>query len=196
MRARPTGISRCSRASRVGAWYTKKVFQRIGNYLKDIVYGANDGIITTFAVVAGASGASLPPSVIVIIGIANLLGDGVSMAASNYLGTRSEHLMALQKDSGFVHVHRGNELIPAIVTFFAFAAAGFLPIIPFLFLAEAGNTVTLSIIATASALFVVGAMRSFFTRRNVIRSGVEKRGVGGVAAGAAYAVGRFVSMFY
>ena len=169
---------------------------RRGRYLGDVVYGANDGIITTFAVVAGASGASLPPSVIIIIGIAILLGDGVSMAASHYLGTRSEHLMALQKDSGVVHVHHGSELIPAIFTFFAFVVAGFLPIIPFLFLAEAGNTVGLSIAATAAALFLVGAMRSFFTRRNVIISGAEMLAVGGVAAGAAYAVGRFVSMFY
>lgn len=58
--------------------------------MKDIVYGANDGIITTFAVVAGVMGASLPPVTILLLGIANLLADGFSMATSNYLGTKSE----------------------------------------------------------------------------------------------------------
>ena len=62
-----------------------------GKYIGDVIYGANDGIITTFAVIAGASGASLAPVVVVILGFANLLADGISMGASNYLGKRSEH---------------------------------------------------------------------------------------------------------
>ncbi len=60
-------------------------------YLKDIVYAANDGIVTTFAVVAGVVGASLSPIVILILGFANLIADGFSMASGNYLGTRSEY---------------------------------------------------------------------------------------------------------
>lgn len=63
---------------------------RIGRYLKDAVYGANDGIITTFAVVAATVGGGLSPTTILIIGIANLLADGFSMATGNYLGTKSE----------------------------------------------------------------------------------------------------------
>lgn len=61
-----------------------------GKYIGDFVYGANDGIITTFAVVAGASGAGLPATVIIILGFANLLADGLSMGASNFLGEKSE----------------------------------------------------------------------------------------------------------
>jgi VIT1/CCC1 family predicted Fe2+/Mn2+ transporter len=59
-------------------------------YLKDFVYGAIDGAVTTFAVVSGVAGAGLSSSVIVVLGIANLVGDGFSMAASNFLGTRAE----------------------------------------------------------------------------------------------------------
>lgn len=61
------------------------------NYLRDWIYGGIDGSVTTFAVVTGVVGASLSPVVIVIMGFANLVGDGFSMAASNYLGTKSEH---------------------------------------------------------------------------------------------------------
>lgn len=61
-----------------------------GEYLADFVYGANDGIITTFAVVTGAVGASIAPGVIVILGIANLFADGFSMGASSFLSTISE----------------------------------------------------------------------------------------------------------
>jgi len=59
-------------------------------YLKDMVYGSMDGIITTFAIVSGVIGASLSFGVIIILGLANLLADGFSMATGNYLSTKSE----------------------------------------------------------------------------------------------------------
>lgn len=60
------------------------------NYLRDWVYGGIDGAITTFAIVAGVVGAGLSTKVILILGLANLLADGFSMAASNYSGTKTE----------------------------------------------------------------------------------------------------------
>lgn len=62
---------------------------QFGPYIHDIVYGANDGIITTFAVVAGTVGADLPGVIIIVLGVANLLADGVSMAAGAYLSLKS-----------------------------------------------------------------------------------------------------------
>lgn len=58
--------------------------------MRDFVYGAIDGAVTTFAVVAGAAGAGLEARVVVIMGLANLFADGFSMAVSNFLGTRAE----------------------------------------------------------------------------------------------------------
>ena len=60
------------------------------SYLSDFVYGAIDGTVTTFAVVSGVAGAGLSAEIIVILGLANLVGDGFSMAASNFLGTRTD----------------------------------------------------------------------------------------------------------
>jgi len=60
------------------------------NYIRDFIYGGIDGAVTTFAVVSGVSGAELSPSIVLILGFANLVADGFSMAASNYLGTRAE----------------------------------------------------------------------------------------------------------
>ena len=62
--------------------------------LEDFVYGATDGAVTTFAVVAGVVGASLSPSIVLILGFANLLADGLSMAVGNYLAakTRLEYI--------------------------------------------------------------------------------------------------------
>ena len=60
------------------------------SYLRDWVYGAIDGTVTTFAVVAGVAGAELSGRIVLILGAANLIADGFSMAVSNYLGTRAE----------------------------------------------------------------------------------------------------------
>ena len=54
------------------------------NYLRDWIYGGIDGSVTTFAVVTGVIGARLSPTVIVIMGFANLVANGFSMAASNF----------------------------------------------------------------------------------------------------------------
>lgn len=60
------------------------------SYLRDVIYGAIDGIVTTFAVVAGAAGAGLGDRVVLILGAANLIADGFSMSVSNLLGSRAE----------------------------------------------------------------------------------------------------------
>jgi VIT1/CCC1 family predicted Fe2+/Mn2+ transporter len=61
-----------------------------GQYIKSVIYGGLDGIITTFAVVAGVAGAALSPGVVLIMGFANLVGDGLSMAIGDYLSTKAE----------------------------------------------------------------------------------------------------------
>lgn len=60
------------------------------SHLRDFVYGAVDGTVTTFAVVAGVAGAGLDTVIVFVLGLANLIADGFSMAVGNYLGVRSE----------------------------------------------------------------------------------------------------------
>lgn len=60
------------------------------NYLAEFVYGGIDGSITTFAVVAGAVGAGLDNTIIIILGFANLFADGFSMSIGAYMSAKSE----------------------------------------------------------------------------------------------------------
>ena len=84
------------RAASLAADHTPRaVSRRLGqrpspSYLHDFIYGAVDGAVTTFAVVAGVAGASLDETVVIVLGGANLIADGFSMAASNFLGSRAE----------------------------------------------------------------------------------------------------------
>jgi VIT1/CCC1 family predicted Fe2+/Mn2+ transporter len=80
------------------------------SYLRDVIYGAVDGAVTTFAVVSGVVGAELSTGVLIILGLANLVADGFSMAVSNFLATRAEEqardAMRLQEEE---HVRRFPE---------------------------------------------------------------------------------------
>ena len=72
----------------------QSIRQRISNPrgespLGDVILGGIDGVVTTFAIIAGSAGGQLSGTTVIILGIANLLADGFSMAVSNYLGTRA-----------------------------------------------------------------------------------------------------------
>ncbi|MCR9117516.1 MAG: VIT1/CCC1 transporter family protein [bacterium] len=60
------------------------------SYIGDFVLGAVDGAVTTFAIIAGGAGAGLSPSVAIVLGLANVVADGFSMAASNFLKAQSD----------------------------------------------------------------------------------------------------------
>lgn len=81
----------------------------VHSYLRDFVYGAIDGAVTTFAVVAGVAGAGLRSSIVIILGVANLIADGFSMAVSNYVGVRTERQ---QHDAARAEEHRQIALHP------------------------------------------------------------------------------------
>ena len=64
---------------------------KTGDWIKSMVYGGLDGIITTFAVVAGASGGGLGVNVILILGFSNMFADALSMGVGDALSTKAEN---------------------------------------------------------------------------------------------------------
>jgi VIT1/CCC1 family predicted Fe2+/Mn2+ transporter len=161
------------------------------HYIRDLVYGANDGIITTFAVVAGVVGARLEPRVILIIGAASLVADGFSMAASDFLACRSHQ--AMSEEQGNSDDPCVKPVTSASYTFLAFVAAGAIPLLPYVLPGEALPRFWLAAAMTGVALFVVGLLRTLVTRRNPLAAGGEMLAIGGAAAVMAYGVGHLIS---
>lgn len=162
-----------------------------GEYLADAVFAASDGIVTTFAVVAGSAGASLSSNIVLILGFANLLADGFSMAAGNYLGVKSE--IEYEEAKGKDNLHEGSPFKHGIITFIAFNLAGLIPLLSFV--ANMVSPFAVSTIFVGLALFIVGFLRSIYTKKNVLRSGVEMFVVGGFAAFVAFAAGYLLEHF-
>ena len=217
-----------------------------GQYIKSFVYGGLDGIVTTFAVVAGVAGANLSASVVLILGVANLIADGISMAFGDYLSTKAENeYMAMERvretwetrnypdgekqemielymekgvsgpdakavvdilskhEKAWVDImmieelglveNRESPIKNALVTFVSFIFFGSIPIliylsarfVPFF----AARTFVTACIITGITLFILGALKIYFTRQHWYRAGLEMLLLGGLAAAAAYVVG-------
>jgi VIT1/CCC1 family predicted Fe2+/Mn2+ transporter len=152
------------------------------HYLPDLVYGANDGIITTFAVVSGVVGASLSERVILILGFANLLADGFSMGASNFLARRS-YADAEERADRTEAARHGT------ATLLGFVTAGVVPLVAYVLPLPDDVRFALAALLTLSTLFAVGALRVLVTRLGWIRSGLEMLSVGTLAAAVAYSIG-------
>jgi len=158
------------------------------HYMRDLVYGANDGIITTFAVVAGVAGGALSSQAVLIVGAANLFADGLSMGVGNYLGIRShESARAAQG----LDEEEASPARHGIATFLAFVVAGAIPLVPYVL--PVTHTAFLSAALTLLALFAVGSLRSLVTIDRWWTAGLEMLGLGAVVAVAAYASGAAVA---
>ncbi len=213
------------------------------NYLRDWVYGGIDGAITTFAIVAGAVGADLSARVVIILGAANILADGFSMAAANYSGSRAEidnyHRIRASEEAHIrddpdgereevrqIFAAKGlsgstlEAIVAAItsrkdlwlatmmseefglsaaerspakaawVTFAAFLLCGCVPLLPyFLRLPSAAGIAS---VGTLIVFFAIGALKSRWSTRSWLRSGLETTFIGMGAASLAWFIGRLL----
>lgn len=160
------------------------------SFLRDFVFAADDGIITTFAVVAGSLGADLSSRVVLILGAANLLADGFAMASGNYLATKSEEEYEEARDKRWKY---HSPLPHSLITFFSFVLAGAIPLLPYL--TEVKNRFSLSALLVFLVLFSVGAIRTKFTAKKWFWGGLEMVVIGGLAAFVAYFVGYWTDRY-
>ena len=155
------------------------------HYIRDVVYGANDGIITTFAVVSGVAGGGLSTIAVIVIGAANLAADGVSMGVGNLLAIRADErareAASLPELEAFPWKH-------GLATMLAFVVAGAVPLLPYL-VPGVERTALCSTVLTFASLFVLGASRALVTIDRWWRAGLETLLLGAVVAIAAYGAG-------
>ncbi len=163
-------------------------------FIKDAVYGATDGIVTTFAVIAGVTGAQLEIRVLLIIGFASLLADAFSMAASNYLGSKSK-AEVMSNDGVNPRKTEAHPLAAAGVTFGSFLLLGSLPLIIYILFISTPAVFLITSGFTLAILFLTGAMRTLVTKRFWCWGGIEMMLIGGAAAAIAWMVGGLVNLW-
>jgi VIT1/CCC1 family predicted Fe2+/Mn2+ transporter len=177
----------------------KRTSLAFSTYLREIVYGGSDGIVTTFAVVAGFAGAqqnpmssAVPVFAVVLFGLANLAADGLSMGLGSFLSLRAqqdvERGKRSQKRNGILNE---KPFIVGLITFSAFIVFGSIPLFPYFFSHNMEALFPRSVGATALALFLLGILRAIVTKRSPWKGIGETLLVGGISSLAAYFVGSF-----
>ncbi len=221
---------------------------RGGGGVRDMIFGANDGLVSTLAFVAGVVGAITNPSIVLLSGVAELFAGTISMAVGSYQSSKSE-LEVLEREGQRKKVKKGKtpeeereELIKfyesegfkrgdaeaivdrvikekelplqattieqlglapeelgkpvkaGVLCGVSFGLAALVPILPFALPIGIWDAMIASVIGTVATLFGVGAMKTIFSRRNWVRSGLEMMGIGASAAAITYLIGTLFSM--
>src|SRR6266542_5695438 len=182
-----------------------------GGFLRNIVYGFNDGLTANFGLVAGVIGASAvnQHQAVVVAGVAGLIADALSMGSSGYLAGKSErevyeYEIAMERDEielmpeierdelAVIYEAKG---IPPLregwITGIATALGAVIPVFPF-FIWQGMTAIAISFALAMLSHFLVGAARSIFTGRGVFRSGFDMFVVGVGVAIVGYFVGGYV----
>lgn len=160
-------------------------YETAQHYIGDLIYGTNDGILTSFAIVAGVSGGALSATAVLIVGTANLFADGLSMGVGNYLSIRARESAREMQN---LPEEEANPVRHGLATFLAFAVAGAIPLLPYVIPSLEYRFLLSSGLALA-AQFAVGALRSLVTASRWWVSGLEMLALGVVVAAVAYGTG-------
>ncbi len=169
----------------------KKIRQHFEDYLSEFVYGGIDGAVTTFAVVAGATGARFDTKVLLVLGFANLIADGFSMGVGSYLSTKSG--IELKAKHGKSVKDEPSPIINGATTYVAFILVGLVPLLAYtidaIFGLDNSNLFMLSIIFTTLAFTGIGVLKSRVAETPIVRGVLETVTLGAIAAGFAYVLG-------
>ncbi|MGB0925348.1 MAG: VIT1/CCC1 transporter family protein [Minisyncoccia bacterium] len=161
----------------------------IKKYLPEFVYGSVDGVVTTVAIITGAVGAGLSSSIILVLGLANVLADGFSMGSSEYLSSISE----AQLDSSKKGLAKNTAFAKGLATFVSFVAVGLAPVVPFLVSVLvpgfSAYGVTVSLVTAFCAFIFIGYVGARVTKTSRLTNIIRTVAVGGVAAFISFAVG-------
>lgn len=157
------------------------------DYLRSILFGLQDGLVSTTGVVVGIATGVQDKPIIILAALVAVTVEASSMAAGQYSSEKAVHQMDKTGK------HTDNLLIGAILMFFSYLIAGMIPIIPIVLL-DLKNAPLVSIIASFLALFMLGYIKGKFVEHGAFRSAIEMFIIGGIATSIGLIVGHFLKV--
>jgi len=157
------------------------IFRIKQDYLRSLVFGFQDALVSTTGVVVGISAAIHDPKIILLSALVTVSVEALSMAAGQYLSEKAVHELPNSH-------HQDNLIFGSIFMFFAYIIGGFIPIIPTFFTVYPFTSI-FSIIFAFVGLFILGFLRAKLFSGKVWRSALEMLLVGGLATLIGLSVG-------
>ena len=162
-------------------------------YLKSIIYGGTDGIVTLFNIISGVEGAKLNHSIIFIIGIGTLIADAVSMGFSDFISSEANNQY---KEHYNIDNKNPNPKKSGLVTFLSFLIFGSIPLITYIIFSKYSKYKYINtLLSTIVALFILGSIQSIFTKQLWYKSGLNVSLYGLLASIISYSFGKLMSSF-
>lgn len=160
----------------------------IGENIREIIFGIQDGAIGNLAVVVGLAQAAAANKIIILGGLATMLAQSISMSTGTYLSIKSEKeyfIAGRRKERAFgrEYAKHKNPLFSAVIMAVSVTIGTSIPLLPFFYF-QGMEGIYPTILITLIALFLVGANKAKLTKRNWFSSGFEMLLIG-IAAGAA-----------
>ena len=157
------------------------------DYFRSIMFGLQDGLVSTTGVVVGISAGVPDKAIIILVSFVAVSVEASSMAAGQYSSEKAVHQM---DKSG---KHNDSLMMGAILMFFSYLGAGLIPIAPFLIFPPDTARVT-SIVVALTGLFVIGYFKGKIVEHRALRSAVEMLIIGGLATAIGLVVGNFLKV--
>lgn len=155
-------------------------------YLRSIIFGINDSLVSTVGFLAGISVAGVPRATIILTGIIYALVESFSMAMGDFLSEESAEEYISKSD-----VNDRPSVISAILMFISCVLASLIPLIPYIIFVS-NTAFIVSICLSVASLFIVGVISARFSRLPVLWRGVRMASLGGAAIVMGVAIGSFM----
>lgn len=154
--------------------------------LRSLVFGVEDSIVSTIGLVSGIAVAGVAQSIVILTGVVLVFVEAFSMAVGELLSDNSVREFKQHSDVSFK-----NSAVSAAVMFFSYLLSGMIVLSPYIFL-EGTRALTLSIVLSLLALFVLGLGSSHFAGTHPVKKGFIMVAIGGMAIFIGVLVGRFL----
>jgi VIT1/CCC1 family predicted Fe2+/Mn2+ transporter len=157
------------------------------SYFKSIIFGFEDGLVSTTGMVAGLAAGSQNAKIVILGGLVNIASEGLSMGAGEFISERGIHAMRGNR-------HTDNAALSGVIMSLSFAVAGFIPLLPVMTMSFPKSLYT-SLGAALLALFLLGVVKTRAIRaKGPLRSAIETLVIGGGAALIGFLVGVFLKI--
>ena len=155
-------------------------------YLRTIIFGINDSLVSTVGFLAGISVAGVSREIIVLTGIVYALVEAFSMAMGDFLSEESAEEYMKKSD-----VSNRPSIVSAVLMFVSCVLASLIPLIPYIIFAS-GTALIVSVFLSVFALFIVGVISARFSRLPMLWRGARMALLGGAAIVMGVAIGTFM----
>lgn len=159
--------------------------QRRG-FLRNFIFGAEDGLVSTVGLLSGVSFAGLASREIIISGVILILVEALSMGAGVYISEDSTNELADGQK-------KENQFNDALVMFFSYLLVGLIPLLPYIFSPDTRTAFYFSVASTVLALVGLGVFKGYYVKKSLFLSALKITTMGTIVILLAIAVGTLVS---